>query len=151
MENCNYEATPYLQVCRLVAYNGSKSVQNAIRCLFSGRSLAASQRTCKLHDRTTKVQGSQWLTPSYLVDMLVPLSTNPALRRNRSADKGDLTIPRVKSTSYDSRNFIIAGQTLWNTAVWRSERHHSSTVPVFRNRIKTFLFRAIYKTRAPIN
>ena len=66
------------------------------------------------------------LTSSYLSDMLIPVSMNPALRRNRSADRGDLAIPHVKNTSYGGCSSIIAGQTLWNTLP--SELRHSSSV-----------------------
>ena len=40
------------------------------------------------------------LVPSYLSEMLLPVAVNPALRRNRSAERDDLTVPRAKNTSY---------------------------------------------------
>ena len=55
------------------------------------------------------------LVPSYLSEMLVPVSVNPALCRNRSADRGDLTVPRAKNTSYGDRSFAIAAPMLWNS------------------------------------
>ena len=45
------------------------------------------------------------LTSSYLTDMLVPVASKPALRQNRSADRGDLVMPRVKNTSYGDCSF----------------------------------------------
>ena len=53
------------------------------------------------------------LTSSYLTDMLVPVARNPALRINRSVNRGDLVVPRVKNTSYDHRSFAIAAPRLW--------------------------------------
>ena len=53
------------------------------------------------------------LTPSYLTDTHVAVESNPALRRNRSADRGDLVVPRVKNTSYGHRSFAIAAPRLW--------------------------------------
>ena len=49
------------------------------------------------------------LAPQYLVEMLTPVAANPALRRNRSADLGNLIIYTVKSMSYGRRSFAIAG------------------------------------------
>ena len=53
--------------------------------------------------------------PSYLWETLVPVAVNPALHRNRSADRGDLTVPRAKDTSYSDRSFAIAAPMLWNS------------------------------------
>ena len=47
--------------------------------------------------------------------MLVPVAVNSALHRNRSADHGDLTVPRTKNTSYSDRSFAIAAPMLWNS------------------------------------
>ena len=55
------------------------------------------------------------LTPSCLTDMLVPVASNPALRRNRSADRSDLVVPSVSNTSYGDRRFSIAAPWLLNT------------------------------------
>ena len=51
----------------------------------------------------------------YLSEMLVPVVVNPALRRNRSPDRGDLTMPRAKNTSYGDRSFAIAVPMPWNS------------------------------------
>ena len=45
------------------------------------------------------------LAPQYLVEMFTSV---PALRRNRSADRGDLIIQTVKNTSYGRRSSAIA-------------------------------------------
>ena len=55
------------------------------------------------------------LAPSYLSEMLVPVAVNPALRRNRSADRVDLTVPRAQNTSYSNCSFAIAAPMLWNS------------------------------------
>ena len=55
------------------------------------------------------------LASSYLSEMLVPVAVNPALRRNRSAERGDLTVPRAKNTNYGHRSFAIAAPTRWNS------------------------------------
>ena len=58
--------------------------------------------------------------------MLVPVAVNLALRRNRSADRGDLTVPRAKNTSYSDRSFAIAAPMLWNS--FPVELHCSSSM-----------------------
>ena len=45
------------------------------------------------------------LAPSYLSDVLVPLTVNPL--RNRSDDRGDLTVPRARNTTYSYRSFAV--------------------------------------------
>ena len=52
------------------------------------------------------------LAPSYLVEMFTPVTANPALSRNRSADPEDLIIKLVKNMSYGHRSFAIAGPFL---------------------------------------
>ena len=52
---------------------------------------------------------------SYLSEMLVPVAVNPALRRRRSANRGDLTVHRAKNISYSYRSFTIAAPMLWNS------------------------------------
>ena len=69
------------------------------------------------------------LPPSYLSKILVPVAVNPALRRNRSADRGDLTVPRAKNTSYSGRSFAIAASMLWNS--FPVELRCSSSMTVF--------------------
>ena len=49
------------------------------------------------------------LAPSYLAEMFVPVSSNPAQRRSRSADRGNLFIQKMKNISYGRRSFAIAG------------------------------------------
>ena len=69
------------------------------------------------------------LAPSYLSEILVPVAVNPALRRNRSADRSDLTEPRTKNTSYGDRSFAIAAPMLWNS--FPVELRCSSSVTIF--------------------
>ena len=86
------------------------------------------------------------LTPSYLTDMLVPVARKPALRRNRSADHGDLVVPRVQYTSYGDHSFSIAASRLWNTL--SCELCSSSSVTTFHTNLKTYLFRTAYNISA---
>ena len=66
------------------------------------------------------------LARSYLSELLVAFAVNPALHRNRSADRDDLTVPRAKNTSYDDRGFAIPAPMLWNS--FHVERGCSSSM-----------------------
>ena len=79
--------------------------------------------------------------------MLVPVAVNPALRRNRSADRADLTVPRAKNTSYSDRSFAIAAPMLWNS--FPVELRYSSLMTIVCKRLKTYLFRAAYNIVFP--
>ena len=69
------------------------------------------------------------LAQSYLSEIFVPVAVNPALRRNRSADRGDLTVPRAKNTSFSDRSFAIAAPMLWNS--FSVELRCSSSMTIF--------------------
>ena len=69
------------------------------------------------------------LAPSYLSEMLMPVAVNLALRRNRSADRGDLTMPRAENTSYSDRSFAIAAPMMWNN--FPVELRCSSSMTIF--------------------
>ena len=69
------------------------------------------------------------LASSYLSEMLVPVAVNPTLRRNRSADHGELTVPRAKNTSYSDHSFVIAALMLWNS--FPVELRCSSSMTIF--------------------
>ena len=114
-------ATPSLQVCPLAQL---QSVQNAAARLFGGVSKYDSV-TPVLHDVLHWLPIKERINfkigvltykalngLAYLSEMLVPVAFNPALCRNRSADRGDLTVPRAKNTSYNDRSFAIAGPML---------------------------------------
>ena len=71
-----------------------------------------------------------------------PVSSNPALRRNRSADRGDLIIQNVKNISYGSRSFAIADPSFWNSL--HMNLRSSSSLTEFKTNLKTYLFREAY-------
>ena len=71
------------------------------------------------------------LAPQYLVEMFTLVAANPALRRNRSADRGDLIIRTVKNMSYDRRSFTIAGPSFWNSL--SADLRRSSSLNEFKS------------------
>ena len=75
--------------------------------------------------------------PSYLSEMLVPVAVNPALRRNISADRGDLTVPRTKNTSYSDRSFAIVALMLWNS--FPVELRYCSSITFFQKTSDLFI------------
>ena len=87
------------------------------------------------------------LAPSYLSEMSVPVAVNPALRRNRSAYRGDITVPRAKKTSYNDRSLAIAAPMLQKS--FPVELRCCSSMTIFCKRLKTYLFRATYNIVSP--
>ena len=51
--------------------------------------------------------------PKYFGDVYTPVDTVAARSRLRSADHGDLIVPRVRSTRFDSRSLRVCGPTIW--------------------------------------
>ena len=76
------------------------------------------------------------------MEMFTPVAANTALRRNRSADRGDLIIQTVKNMSYGRRSFAIAGPSFWNSLPVDLRRRSSLTQ--FKSKLMTHLFRGAY-------
>ena len=80
------------------------------------------------------------LTPPYLKKLFVPVSSVPALSRNRSASRGDFIVPPgTRNITYRQRSFAVAGPTWWN--YFPLGIRNSSSMQTFHSRLKTFLFR----------
>ena len=89
------------------------------------------------------------LAPSYLSEVLMPVAGNPALRRNRSADRGELTVPRAKNTSYSDRSLTIAAPMLWNN--FPVELRYSSSMTFFAKDLRLiYLGQRITPSRRPL-
>ena len=155
-----------LPVCRSACLRHSKqadlqtgqlqSVQNAAARLFGGVSkydsvtpvLRDVLRWLPIKERINFKNGIlthkalNELAPSYLSEMLAPVAVSPVLRQNRSADRGDLTVPLAKNTSYGNRSFAIAAPMLWNS--FPVELRCSSSMTIFCKRLKTYVCRAAY-------
>lgn len=78
--------------------------------------------------------------PAYLRELLTPYQPS---RQLRSADNLDLCIPRVKLT-YGSRAFSYAGPKVWNSLP--HDIRNSSSLNVFKSKLKTHLFKIAYST-----
>ena len=74
--------------------------------------------------------------------MFTPVAANPTLRRNRSADRGDLNIQTVKNMSYGRRSFATAGPSFWNSLP--VDHRRSSSLTKFKYKLKTHLYRGAY-------
>ena len=48
-------------------------------------------------------------------DICVPVHSVAGRPRLRSADHGDLIVPRVQTQRYGSRSFRVSGPTVWNS------------------------------------
>ena len=79
------------------------------------------------------------LAPSYLSDLLVPYVPRRALR---SGEKLLLCQPSYRLKSYGFRAFSVCAHTLWNYLPIEIRR--SQTVDIFKQKLKTHLFRLAY-------
>src|SRR6218665_856280 len=79
--------------------------------------------------------------PVYLRELCVPVSSLPGRRSLRSAEQGDLVVPRVRLATVQCRSFAVVGPSFWNAL---PSRLHSEllalSLPLFRSRLKTIPF-----------
>ena len=66
---------------------------------------------CKIRVLTYKALDE--LSPSYLSEMLIPVTDKSTQRQDMAADRDNLTAPRTKNTRYGNRSFAIAVTMLW--------------------------------------
>ena len=76
--------------------------------------------------------------PPYLVEMMLPVTDTPALRRLRSATRGDLIIPSSKTVRFGPQSFNVSGPTLWNSLPVNIRQCKS--FESFKTQLKTFLY-----------
>lgn len=79
------------------------------------------------------------LAPPYVCELIHPYHPTRALR---SADTNLLSVPRVKLKTFGHRSFHHASPTLWNQLP--VELRKSSTLLIFKKRLKTHLFNIAY-------
>ena len=53
--------------------------------------------------------------PVYLMNENDPVSASASQSHLRSAARGDLAVPRSRTTTYGQRSFSVAGPSLWNS------------------------------------
>ena len=79
--------------------------------------------------------------PVYIRELCVPVSSLPGRRSLRSAEQGDLVVPRVRLATAQRRSFAVVGPYFWNAL---PSRLHSEllalSLPLFRSHLKTILF-----------
>ena len=79
------------------------------------------------------------LAPKYISDLL---RFHDPGRNLRSVNKLLLTVPKTKQKTYGDRAFSVAAPKLWNTLP--IEIKQCSTINIFKQRLKTHLFRLAY-------
>jgi len=80
------------------------------------------------------------MAPVYLTVMSDPVSASASRSHLRSAARGDLAVPRSRTTTYGQRSFSVSGPSLWNSLPL-SVRDPSLTMTQLFTHLKTFLFR----------
>ena len=84
---------------------------------------------------------------AYLAELCSSVSESANRGQLRSAVRGDLAVPRSRTTRYAQRCFAVSGPTLWNSLPL-SVRDPSLSLTQFCVRLKTVLFCRAYGTPA---
>jgi len=53
--------------------------------------------------------------PTYLSELCTSVSASASRSHLRSAARGDLAVPRSRTSTYGQRSFAVSGPTLWNS------------------------------------
>ena len=77
--------------------------------------------------------------PSYLSSYFTRVADLPSRHRLRSASASRLTAPFIRRSTVGKRSFPVFGADLWNELP--ADITSAPSLPVFRQRLKTFLFR----------
>jgi len=83
--------------------------------------------------------------PTYLSELCTSVSRSTSRSHLRSAARGDLAVPRSRTSTYGQRSFTVSGPTLWNSLPL-NVRDSSLTLTQFCTRLKTVLFSRTYAT-----
>ena len=79
--------------------------------------------------------------PSYIYDIVTPVTRLPGRANLRSAHQGNYDVPRV-ATGLGQRSFAVAGPKAWNSLP--SELRCIAVCSTFRRRLKAELFSRAY-------
>ena len=83
-------------------------------------------------------------SPSYVTELLQPVNEQSTRHSSlRLADKNTLSVPRT-ALKFGERAFSVAAPTAWNSLP--TDIRSISSTPVFKNKLKTFLFCKFYNT-----
>ena len=129
-----------------------QSVQNAAARLVTGArrsdrshdaystptALATNTPANYFQDGRTVIQMSAWHGSAILSTYCEPTSSHSDRCHLRSAESGQLTVPRTR-TNYGDRSFAIHAPIVWNSLP-ADLRLLNISLPVFRKRLKMCLF-----------
>ena len=100
---------------------------------------------------TNYIQGGEadvsctaWLRTLYLASSFTCVADMPHRRRLRSATTEQLDVPTCRRSTVGGRAFPVAGAKVWNGL--QNDVTSASSLSVFKNRLKTYLFRRCYET-----
>ena len=82
--------------------------------------------------------------PPYLASSFTCVADMPHRRRLRSASTEQLDVPTCRRSAIGGRAFPVAGAKVWNGLT--SDVTSASSLSVFKNRLKTYLFHRCYET-----
>ena len=83
------------------------------------------------------------LRPTYLSTACIPVASVTGRSGLRSANHGDLLVPRTRTIRFGRRSFRTSGPSLWNSLPL-DIRDSSLTFRQFKAKLKTHLFKLAY-------
>ena len=86
--------------------------------------------------------------PAYFQDVCLRVASVEALARHRSADRGDMIVPRTNSKMYGPRSFRTSAPTTWNKLPLHL-RSEDLSREQFARGLKTFCLRTPTRWRRP--
>lgn len=87
--------------------------------------------------------------PSYLCDLCRPVSDVVARRALRSSTRGELLVPRARSSLRQRRAFSVVGPSTWNGLPLELRLLYLNNLPAFHKSLKSFFFSRGWTGSAP--
>jgi len=110
--------------------------------LIGSTSLTESTSVCA--SRCTSVSSQHSVAPGYLVDLCRPVASIDSHKHLRSANRGQLQVPRIRMSTYGSCAFGHAGPSTWN-ALPNILKCNTRFLPAVGRHLKLFYARQLYR------
>ena len=108
-----------------ITFSESPLLDSSSRSITSAPSHRRSLMSCTGFQIQSRIVFKQCLlvrsclagsAPSYLAELCIPVSSVTGRRQNlRSASRGIIVVPRVRTERYGRRGFNVSGPQLWNS------------------------------------
>jgi len=141
------------QQCSSDHSSSNQSINQSIKTDLCTASLVASEAEATCSDycelllkfmATLTYRALHGSAPPYLASSFTCVADMPHRRRLRSASTEQDDVPTCRGSTIGGRAFPVVGAKVWNGLP--SDVTSASSLSVFKNRLKTYLFRRCYET-----